>query len=996
MRRALLASLLACTVSCQDPAPSKARHEDPPPAGACPAGDFAWPLPTRAVAVTPSPALKESLSFTDEFIVFDNEVRWAKFVVLVEDPTTVYFQNGNDERFHAEFATAHLDPFVGLSYAEFDALSLRRQGQRAIAGALLFPSDPERREAGIQLSRHDAYHPEMALRILRLVRDHLERPDGTQLFYFPTYEQHACARAAATTYADAGFPLDSPARWLSGNGCYAEGWAIGRLRYVAGAELQTAYAAGSLLATDILLTDAVPAEVPFVAGILTLSPSTPSSHAAILAGSLGMPFAHAGDPALAAPLQSLRDRVVGFGAAQSEPDFLSANPGACQVQLFDLEAHATAAQRQALLDARAPAPLDFAPRQSVGILWKSADELGPADLPVFGGKAAHFGLLRDALPDHSPEALAFSFDLWDRLRAQPTLAGPTLGDAIGTRLAAHTYPPTMAALLSDLAAVRQLIRDTDFAEADKQAVLAALAPFDPSHNLRFRSSTNLEDSETFTGAGLYDSYSGCIADVTDGDDLGPSRCDASEPEERGVFRAIKKVYASFYNDNAFLERLRRGVDESTVGMALLVHAAFPDELELANGVATTTHDNYSFSARLVSQAGAVSVTNPSPGVQAEVVDLSVYDAYAYPSVLTRSSLVPLGGTVLPYDESLDDYSALGTMLRAVSERYATVTGHPPPHRLDFEYKRVEPGELVIKQVRPLASPTSSTTMARLLVGEPVELCVYQGEATDPFAAHRLKSLWAITPATRFLDAAGLATSVYADITYTYASGAGTGVLSGDPSQWTGASHTVVGETMLDSFRVVGAGTPDRTQVLSFAAPPPLPVHESPYFVLSDEGLVLDVEYDAPVTTMPHPGSGDTNPIETRNEQVRLVRCMREGDADLRLTEEVVVSSAGTVTFAMRYFLGPWEYFTLPLGRWDQTTITGLTTEPIVLTSALAQTLMPYHHNFGASYIFEPRRDPTVPAASLAELEAEGIVSFWLPGDGSVHVGDAGGSYRLLE
>ena len=56
---------------------------------------------------------------------------------------------------------------------------------------------------------------------------------------------------------------------------------------------------------------------------------------------------------------------------------------------------------------------------------------------------------------------------------------------------------------------------------------------------------NVEDSEHFTGAGLYDSYSGCLMDDLDGDSTGPSQCDPAEPQERGVFRAIHKVYASF-------------------------------------------------------------------------------------------------------------------------------------------------------------------------------------------------------------------------------------------------------------------------------------------------------------------------------------------------------------------------------------------------------------------------------------------------------------------
>ena len=87
-----------------------------------------------------------------------------------------------------------------------------------------------------------------------------------------------------------------------------------------------------------------------------------------------------------------------------------------------------------------------------------------------------------------------------------------------------------------------------------------------------------------------------------------SICDPSKPDERGVFRAIRRVFASFYNDNAYLERLRWSVDENSVGMAVLVHHSFPDPTELANGVAIVRRRFSSWEIRLVSQVGAVSVT----------------------------------------------------------------------------------------------------------------------------------------------------------------------------------------------------------------------------------------------------------------------------------------------------------------------------------------------------------------------------------------------------
>jgi len=88
-----------------------------------------------------------------------------------------------------------------------------------------------------------------------------------------------------------------------------------------------------------------------------------------------------------------------------------------------------------------------------------------------------------------------------------------------------------------------------------------------------------------------------------------------------VFRAIEKVFASFYNENAWLERLRHGVREQDTGMAILVHQNFPDALEMANGVVTFKYQRSRFgdqqetnySASIVTQLGALSVTNPEGG-----------------------------------------------------------------------------------------------------------------------------------------------------------------------------------------------------------------------------------------------------------------------------------------------------------------------------------------------------------------------------------------------
>jgi hypothetical protein len=75
-------------------------------------------------------------------------------------------------------------------------------------------------------------------------------------------------------------------------------------------------------------------------------------------------------------------------------------------------------------------------------------------------------------------------------------------------------------------------------------------------------------------------------------------------------------------------------------------------------------------------------------------------------------------------------------------------------------------------------------------------------------------------------------------------------------------------------------------------------------------------------------------------------------------------------------------YTAPLVQFVETRITGLTTQPIVLTNGYSQTYAPGHHNFTEEFIFEPRLDPGLPPATLAELNAANIqliYAFWSGG-----------------
>ncbi len=895
------------------------------------------------------------------------EPRWLKFTLLLAEPGRVFFQDSTKYPFHYDFAVARLAPFQGLSRAAFDAVTLRRAGQQAVLGAVLF-APGEWREIGIQFVGLDPYPPEQVAAWFEQVAAVIEAPPGVGLLYFPTYEQQAVAAAHQEFFAQRGIRLGSTARWVAEDECYAPGWALGRLVGVPVAELSAAYGDGRLRPEDLLLLDAVPAEVPPVAGLLTLAPATPNSHVAILARSFGVPFARL---AAEQERERLKSWVGQEVVLRVEEDFWG-----CRVKVVNLHGQLTPEQRAELLALKRPPPLRLPAKERRGQISVSAEELRPADIRYVGGKAANFGLLRRALPTNSPApALAFTFDLWDAFLDQPLPGGRTLRETVAEKLAGYTWPPDLTRLRPALNEIRTLFRQSaDFSPAQKAAILTALqaAGFAPDRNLRFRSSTNVEDSEQFSGAGLYDSYSGCPADDLDGDTAGPSHCDPTETGERGVFRALRRVYASFYNENAFLERLRHDVDEAAVGMAVLVHYSTPDPIELANGVATVAVDKRltgwrALDLRLVTQVGAVSVANPEPNARPEVVRASFWgeDQVGF-SLETGSGLVPLGATVLAWE---DEYHELVRLLDRAARAYEAEFPAKKWFTLDFEYKKVAPeGWLSVKQIREVPRPAGPGKTAPWLLNETNDWTVVQGEFGELFASHRLKSLWHFQTDNRRLAGTNLAPTPLRRLAVTMLAGLTLTNRAGALRELPGYSSARDGTDWLDRWTWGEDATRQQFE-LRTSLPLELSPEQTPLVFLSDGRLQLTVTHPRRVPAMDW-----TGPTTTLTDTVLLAPRVPVSPRSLRQVRRF--AGKGLVVETEFYWppapTGPVAGYTAPLQAWIETRISGLTTQPVVLRGEFSQTYQPGHHNFSEQFLFDPPLEPGLDPAVLAELRARNL------------------------
>lgn len=1113
---------------------------------------------------------KNQVAFPDDSFcappISTGDSGWVKFTIKLDDPCTVYFQDSQLYVLHYDFATSVLEPFIGMSAAQYYQVTLYEDGQQAVLGTVIMPpvsgSELDFLEYGIQFIRQDAYTREEIRDMFNVVKACIIADPNVQAFYFPTYEQRATAEANRDWFEGQGIPISSTSRWAEGNPCYSEGWALGKLKFFSAGEINTAYQNGLLEPNNILLTDDVPAEIPYVAGILSLSPSTPSSHVAILAMTYGIPFVHLAIVEDANRAQQLIGHKIVFSAFDDGFD-------AYDVRLMDVNSVLTEQQIEEILELKKPPLLDISPIAPYGSYSANTNGLTPNDVNHFGGKASNFGILRTAIPNDCPVAVAFSFDLWkdfldqsltprasvtigpgeyllfwadnapeqgpthttfglsragedvalfdtdgttlidgtsfgvqnpdvscghypdgndnwvyftggtaspnqpnggiggpteglfinefmadnistiqdnfgqyndwiELYNAGPTaidlggmyltddineptkwmipygITGGTLREEITNRLSKYTtYPPTdMAALSADLRAIRKIIKSTSITSFTPWQIITIesilLDPqygFDINSKLRFRSSTNVEDSEQFTGAGLYSSYSGCLADEFDTDDDGPCICDPNDDNERGVFRAIRKVLASFYNDNAFLERLRHDVNEADVGMAILTHHSFPDEIELANGVATLdkrgTAANMYIS--LVTQAGAVSVTNPAGGSIPEEVTVRVYPSgnVGPPRLVRSSNLVPLGETVMEWD---NDYSDLADLLIDVSNEFSSVTGKTE-YVLDLEYKKVAPGGavmpaggLVIKQVRQIPQPNETPSITPFLINEPTEYTIFSGEfkvmdSTDVFADHRLKSRWTLETKSLWLNEPNLAESFYTNAHIEYLDGDRIRTITAELLLLPFAWHTFEPNDATDGWLMHHLSNPRACELKTTNIPPLVSPADNPLLTLRDLGsqpfmlgesrfkvLGLNVAYDQPVQSWYQhvwPSDPPSGLRATITNKLHLWRCPQPHPDDILM--ERFFQGPNDVNVTTSFYrppppkgFGDWTCHTAPSVRWVETIIKGYTTEPIIFHGYYSQTYRPEHHNIREQFLFEPRLEPGISQDILDELQARDI------------------------
>ncbi len=429
------------------------------------------------------------------------------------------------------------------------------------------------------------------------------------------------------------------------------------------------------LPTEIVVMDRVPADVPVVSGIVTGEFQTPLSHVNILAKNRGTPNMALRNAFADARLRSFEGKLVKLTVTSR--DFVL-EPAA----LPDAQAY-----WEALRPQHAISPLYDA--SVTGLVALSTRGVG--DLAAIGGKAANFAEMARtfpavrmptpgfAVPLSAFDAHMTSAGLWTEVEA--ILAARAAGTLDDQGLQKRLFHLRMAIYEAPLDAT---LRDTVYAPI--------LAQFGPTE-IRLRSSTNVEDLEGFSGAGLYTS-------------VGVVPADGAEAFER----ALKVVWSSAFNYAAFIEREFYRVDQRRLRMGVLMHTSFPDEI--ANGVALTqnAYSDIRPAFFINAQIDDVSVTNPSgAAVPEQILWYTWYQEPEY-EVLSRSSLRPDAPvlTVAQYQDLATQLTRLRNHFNPIWCQIPGTTMVDPSCAIDVEWKLRPDGAVWVKQARALRGGGGAT------------------------------------------------------------------------------------------------------------------------------------------------------------------------------------------------------------------------------------------------------------------------------------------------
>ncbi len=283
---------------------------------------------------------------------------------------------------------------------------------------------------------------------------------------------------------------------------------------------------------EILILNEVPLNLPPVAGIIITKPSTPLSHINLLAKGWGIPNAYIKNADQL--LREFDGRWIEFETTLTEP----------RIKLAGREELEWYAKRKEELDqiVKSP-PSDLSVTKLAALV-----QIRRADSKVYGAKAANLGeVISGRIPRVIvPDGFAIPFNYYD---------GFIKKNGFDRNIADFSFDNDFVhnprIRREKLAKFREEIRNGVFDENLRRQILSKWRAYLGGKGVFVRSSSNAEDMPNFSGAGLYDT----IPNVKDPDK---------------IIEAVKAVWASLWNFEAYEARERNFIDHNGTFMGVLI------------------------------------------------------------------------------------------------------------------------------------------------------------------------------------------------------------------------------------------------------------------------------------------------------------------------------------------------------------------------------------------------------------------------------------------
>lgn len=637
------------------------------------------------------------------------------------------FQDTERFAFHVHFLRT-FDAYATLDFEAYMALVLRRDSRVFWGGTLklwsntLHPLTQQRGVISYALYTEEGAHENPTVDEVAELHQQLSTCmayASELLVYVPDgVDQTTWARAQRQALLDRDVPVVMPDELRAGLGAevYSEGESYGYLRVVP----QDQALGDDYSPREVLIVQSAPNDIGIVSGLISANPQSLHSHVNLRLREKQTPNASVPDAYDNALIASLDGQLVHVIARDED---VMIGP-------------ATLADAQAFWDAHRPTLPALQSDLSV-VTLTSFDTLTHDDALAYGTKAANLGELHGVLPAaHRVEGFGIPFSAYAALIEDNDLA--SLIDGVLDDAAATSDRALLDQRLDQL---RDAIKDATISqlwvERVQDAIEATFGAQGATTRLRFRSSTNAEDLEALSGAGLYDSKSGCLADDQDADDAGPSLCLseadaayynaeltrvqselAAHPdrtwlsariedlqqelsEEKSALGALKKVWASLWTLRAFEERAYYGIDHRDVYMGIAVNPSFVGERLDAVVVTNLPSAGQPAIWRVVTQVAEVGVVRPDdPTAVPETLTFERGETSGASNVqvLVSSSFASAAGESLWTAAQLD---TLAELLFDVQDHFE-MHAYPDtrPLSLDLEVKLTRDEQISIKQARP--------------------------------------------------------------------------------------------------------------------------------------------------------------------------------------------------------------------------------------------------------------------------------------------------------